>query len=260
MKITIKNIITLIFVVFFLVPGVVLTLIAVGMNWTYPRLIPHTFNLDFIIQYFEHDPNIGTAITNSLLIGFSVVIVTTCIAYPLALAMTNNDFHFKWILNVLIYMPLIIPSIALVTSLDLTFMRWRLSGTFIGLVIVHTIFCLPYAIKLLVDNLNLYQTNYVDVAQNLGANYWQVFFQVILPLSITGLYGAVFMTFIVSMSQYLTTLLIGSGNYLTIAVNMFPLVQNGRYQAAATYGLIFLITTLFPLFLIEKVMNKKVRG
>lgn len=260
MRVLTKHFIILIVAGCFLVPLLVIILLTVGTHWDFPAVLPRQFSPHFITEYLQHDPSIIPAVINSVIIGVGAVILTLTIAYPLALAMVKYDIKFKWMLDVLIYAPLIIPSIALVTSLDLTFMRWQLTGTWFGIIIVHTIFCLPYATKLLVDNLSLYQINYEDVALNLGANHWQTFFKVTLPLSINGLYGAVFMSFIVSMSQYLTTLLIGSGNHLTIAVNMFPLIQNGRYQAAATYGIIFILTTLIPLFLIEGILRRKVRG
>lgn len=67
------------------------------------------------------------------------------------------------------------------------------------------------------------------------------------------------MTYIVSMTQYLATLLVGEGNYLTIAVRMFPFTQAGKYQLAAIYAIVFMLVTLLPLFLIDSWLTRQRR-
>lgn len=240
-------------------PAVVIGLLALGRRWYAPHLIPQQLDWLAISHYWQQDATIGAAVKASLSLGLGTVVLTLLLAYPVAIAFVRYHSAWQGILNILIYAPLIIPGIALTTSLDLTFIQLHLTGTWLGVVIVQTLFCLPYAIKLLVDNLAIYQVDYVAVATNLRASRWQTFWHVTLPLSRDGLIGAVTMTLIVAMSQYLTTLLIGDGNYLTLAINMFPLIQGGRYQAAACYGVIFMLTLLVPLGLFELLLKLKVR-
>lgn len=240
-------------------PAVVILCLALGRRWYAPHLLPQQWDWLAIFKFWQQDNTLWPAVKASLSLGVGTVGLTLLLAYPVALALVKYHTSLKGILNLLIYAPLIIPGIALTTSLDLTFIQLNLTGTWLGVVIVQTLFCLPYAIKLLVDNLAIYQVDYEAVAQNLTASRWQTFWHVTLPLSRDGLIGAVTMTMIVAMSQYLTTLLIGDGNYLTLAINMFPLIQGGRYQAAACYGVVFMATLLIPLGLFEWVLKRKVR-
>jgi ABC-type spermidine/putrescine transport system, permease component II len=186
--------------------------------------------------------------------------LTTIIAYPTAMALAYYQFFGKKLLNILVYLPLIIPGIALLTNMDFVMIKFGLNGSFFGVLVVHSLFCLPYAIKLLVDNLSLYGDKYEIVSKNLGASRLQTFFAVTLPMSRTGLQGAVLMTYIVSMTQYLSTLLVGDGKFLTLSVRMFPFTQTGRYKIAAVYGITFLIVTIIPLYLIDRfLINRKRR-
>lgn len=240
-------------------PAVIIILLAIGRQWYAPHVLPLKWDWLAILKFWQQDPTMWSAVKASLSLGLGTVGLTLLLAYPVALALVKYQTSLKSLLNILIYAPLIIPGIALTTSLDLTFTQLRLTGTWLGVVIVQTLFCLPYAIKLLVDNLAIYQVDYAAVAHNLTASRWQTFWYVTLPLSRDGLLGAITMTMIVAMSQYLTTLLIGNGNYLTLAINMFPLIQGGRYQAAASYGVVFMATLLIPLGLFELLLKRKVR-
>ena len=52
------------------------------------------------------------------------------------------------------------------------------------------------------------------------------------------------MSYIISISQYFLTLLIGGGNVKTISVVMVPYMQSGERNFSSIYAVIFLIVTI----------------
>lgn len=240
--------------IFILLPLAIIIILASGKAWFYPNIIPQQINFGAYFRFLLTNQELISSLWESISLAFGTILLTLIIPYPTAIALSHYDFRGRKLLNLLIYLPLIIPSTALITNMDFMMIKYGINGSYFGVVSVHCMFCLPYAIKLLEDNLALYGDKYEGVSTNLGANWWQTFIRVTLPLSKNGLKGAILMTYIVSMTQYLATLMIGDGKYLTLSVRMFPFTQAGRYKIAAIYAITFLIVTIIPLYIIEKVL------
>ncbi|MFC6170415.1 ABC transporter permease [Loigolactobacillus jiayinensis] len=251
MRKIINSFIYVIWALIVLVPLALIVLLALSQRWAYPALWPTQFSSMATVLSLLTSTEVLSSLGASVALAVGTIGLTLLIAYPTAMALTYYQFPGKKWLNLLIYLPLIIPGIALLTNIDFVIIKLNLNGRYFGIIAVHSLFCLPYAIKLLSDNLKLVGPQYAAVSQNLGASHWQTFWQITVPLSKNGLQGAVMMTYIVSMTQYLATLLIGEGNYLTLSVRMFPFTQAGKYQLAAIYAIVFMLVTLVPLFLID---------
>ncbi len=64
--------------------------------------------------------------------------------------------------------------------------------------------------------------------------------------------STVFMTFVISFSQYFLTFLIGGGHVITYPIVMFPFIQSGDRTIASSFSLIFIVTSLIYLLIINK--------
>ncbi|MFD1672427.1 ABC transporter permease [Agrilactobacillus yilanensis] len=256
-KVIQRSIIIIIFALLILMPLAVIVFLSVGQQWHYPRLFPGSLDWGYYFRQLTTNVELLSSLRASLLLAGGTIILTLVIAYPTAIALAYYTFPGKRLFSVCVYLPLIVPGIALLTNIDFMMIKYSLTGTFFGVICVHTLFCLPYAVKLLVDNLVLLKNRYEVTGRNLGASPWQTFFKITLPLSKPGLQGALMMTYIVSMTQYLATLMVGNGNYLTLSVRMFPFTQEGKYQIAAVYGVTFMLVTLVPLFILDSLLNRQ---
>lgn len=249
----------MLFVLIIILPLLVIILLAIGTGWNYPHLLPTKIDLNYLFKMMFTNSELISSLVQSILLAVGTILLTLMIAYPTAFLIAHYNFALKKLINIMVYLPLIIPSIALLTNLDFVMIKFNLNGSFFGVVAAHSLFCLPYAIKLLMDNFEINGDDYEKVSQNLGASYWQTFWHVTIPLNKSGLQGAILMTYVVSMTQYLATLLVGDGKYLTLSVRMFPFTTAGKYQIAAVYAITFLVVTLLPLFLIDKFIIKNDR-
>jgi spermidine/putrescine transport system permease protein len=75
---------------------------------------------------------------------------------------------------------------------------------------------LPFAVLPLYASIEQLDFNYVQAAQDLGANSLRVFLRVILPLTMPGVVAAAIITFIPALGDFITPDLMGGGNTFLI--------------------------------------------
>lgn len=68
------------------------------------------------------------------------------------------------------------------------------------------------------------------------------------------------MSYIISISQYFLTLIIGGGNIKTFSVVMVPYMQSGERNFAGIYAVIFLGITVIVFFIFEALAKAVSRG
>ncbi|NEZ46926.1 ABC transporter permease subunit [Clostridium niameyense] len=244
------------FIFFVVFPIMVLFIWSFAKNWSWPYVVPKNLGL----RGFKYvlDPTGGSlkVLLRSVLIAVLVTFITIVISIPAAKALGIYQFKGKNLIKLIILLPIIIPPISIALGIHVAFIKLNIANTFIGVVIIHLIPCIPYAVTILTDVFELIGNSMEQQARILGANKIQCFFYVTLPIISPGIMSASFMVFIISFSQYFLTFLIGGGQVVTYPILMFPFIQSGDRTIAASYSVIFIITSLIFLFIIEKAIKK----
>jgi len=121
--------------------------------------------------------------------------------------------------------------------------------------LVHLIPCIPYGVRILTNVFEVIGESMEMQARVLGANQLQTFLSITLPLIAPGLISAGSLVFIVSFSQYFSTFLIGGGKIITFSMLMFPYIQSGDRMMASVYSIVFIMTALTFLLIVEKTVK-----
>jgi putative spermidine/putrescine transport system permease protein len=108
---------------------------------------------------------------------------------------------------------------------------------------VHLIPAIPYATLLLTGSFSRLETDLEAQARTLGADRWNLLWRVTLPLLAPGIAVAASFAFLISWSQYILTLLIGSGQVLTLPLALVAAQRSGDQALAAAVCLLFLAPT-----------------
>ena len=127
------------------------------------------------------------------------------------------------------------------------FIKMGLASTFLGVVLVHLTFCLPYSVFVLWGVFSNYNPDYEGQARTLGASSWKVIVRVMLPLTFPGIMVAGLFSFLLSWSQYLSTLIIGGGRVTTLPVLLFALMGSGDRPVAAAVSIVFVAPAFLAL-------------
>ena len=157
------------------------------------------------------------------------------------------EFRGKDLISVILTLPVIVPPLCVAMGLHLWFIKIGLASTFSGVVLVHLTFCLPYSVFVLWGVFSNYNPDYEEQARSLGASSWNVIFRVMLPLTFPGIMVAGLFSFLLSWSQYLSTLIIGGGRVTTLPILLFALMGSGDRSVAAAVSIVFVVPAFLAL-------------
>jgi putative spermidine/putrescine transport system permease protein len=142
-------------------------------------------------------------------------------------------------------------------GLNILFLRLGLAGSPLGVVLVHLVPVLPYAIFALVGVFARYDEGYEQQARSLGAGPLYALWHVTLPLAGPGIVVAALFAFLVSWSQYVLTLLIGGGRVSTLPMLLFAAVAGGNPASIAALALIFAAPPLVAIGLAARALGDR---
>jgi spermidine/putrescine transport system permease protein len=119
-------------------------------------------------------------------------------------------------------------------------------AVYVGLVYVYTLFMvLPIFLSL--DRID---GSLIEAARDLGGKPYQVFFRVIWPLSLPGVWSGCVMVFLISVGAYVTPQLLGgtSGTMIgNVIATQFLNTNNWPLGAAISIALIVMVAILFAI-------------
>lgn len=232
-------------------PLVALAIWSVAFRWNFPDLLPAEWGLEAWSYTFSSSSRVIEGLWNSLIIGIVVTGFAIVVGLPAARALGLHEFRGKSAVEWLLLMPIIVPPIVATMGIHIIFIRLRLAGTYLGVSLVHLIPTIPYFVLVMSSVFANYGTELEDTARTLGASKWRVFFHVTLPGIAPGLLVASMFTFLVSWSQYVTTLLIGSGRVVTLPLVLFPFISGGSHSTAAAISLVFVAPAIIVLIFVS---------
>jgi spermidine/putrescine transport system permease protein len=178
------------------------------------------------------------AARNSLLVGSITTIVATVIGTLTAVAMERYRFKLRTTFDANLYLPIVIPEIVMGISLLLYFNQALfpfLENTFglratTGLhtiTIAHIAFDIPFVYVIVRARLADFDRTLEEAAADLGADEWQTFKHVTLPLLMPGIIGGALMAFTLSLDDYLITAFTKGIREQTMPLYIYSLVRRG---------------------------------
>ncbi len=249
-----KRLLINLFIITLISPILILIIWAFASSWIYPELLPNTYSLR-ALEYIINIQHVKILL-DSLIISFIVVIITIILSLPAAKALALYEFRGKNIFEMIILSPIIIPTISIAMGIHITFIKLGLANNIVGVIIINLLPCIPYGVRMISDVYKLLGNKFEQQASVLGANKFNSFIYITLPLLMPGIIGASSMCFIISFSQYFLTLIIGGGIITTYPMIMFPYIQSGDRTLSAIYSIVFLIVSLIVLIIIEYSVNR----
>lgn len=235
-----------------MLPFVPLVLSAFSRSWFFPELIPTQWSLEEWRVLFAPRTGVLRAFGNSLQVALGTTLFSIVIGIPAGRALGLYEFRGKRLVQFLVLAPTIVPVVAVAMGIHITFIRYRLTDTLLGVILVHLIPVLPYVVLILSGVFANYNTDYEAQARTLGANWWQLIWRVMLPLIWPGLVVGGLFAFIISWSQYLLTLVIGGGQVVTLPVLLVSFASGGDTALASALSLIFILPALLILVIISR--------
>ncbi len=176
---------------------------------TPPSLIPQ--NLDtakapyFFVSYETvfADPDFTAAIVNSSVVAGITTVICLAVGSVCAYALARINFVFRTPIQAFILAISFFPAVAIIAPLFLQFQTFGIIGTYWAMIIPDILFALPLTVFLLLAYFRELPAGLEEAAKVDGANIWQAFFRITIPLSAPGVVTTAILTFIFAWNEFL---------------------------------------------------------
>jgi multiple sugar transport system permease protein len=172
-----------------------------------PSLWPKTFTLDNYAKLLS-DGQFLVAIRNSLIVSFTVTIISVIISSFAAYSMVRFRYRFRGFVGRLILFAYLTPGSLLFIPLSIIMAQLRLGNSLFGLIMVYLTFSLPLSTWLLQGYFKgvpreVEEQGLIDGLSRLG-----VLFRIVLPLSAPGIAAVAIFTFTGAWNELLLALVL----------------------------------------------------
>ena len=223
--------------------------------WPYPALLPQAVSLEYYAHVLGDIRTLHAAVT-TVALGLLTALLSLTIAIPAAKALAHRSFWGKSFVRSLVLVPVIVPGIAVIIGIHISMIRLGLTGTLFGVAIMHTVFAVPFSIRILTNMYEIIGEELEQQAAVLGADPLFVFLRVTLPRIMPGVLAAGMFGFAISIAQYITTFMIGGGRIITITILLLPLFRGAETHYAAVYSVLLIAVSLLSLAIMEGVVRR----
>lgn len=192
------------------------------------------FTLDWYVKLFQ-DTRLMQALANSVKVAAAAMLISTIIGTLVALGMERYRFRGRTALDVVLYMPIVIPDIVMAVMLLLFFstsiyvinstLNTSLRPSLITVTIAHVAFNISFVAVVVRASLKHFDWRLEEAAQDLGANDWQTFWHVTFPLILPGMLGGALLAFTLSIDDYVITFFTTGPGASTLPLEVFSKIK-----------------------------------
>lgn len=172
-------------------------------------------------------PELNEALWTSLKLALLATLISTTVGTMMALALVRHQFFGRRAANFLIVIPMATPEIVLGSSLLSFFL---ILGTpslgFTTLLIAHVMFCISFVVVVVRSRLIGFDRRLEEAAKDLGANAFETFRLVTLPLIAPGIFAGAMLAFALSIDDFVISNF-NSGTTVTFPLYIFGAFQRG---------------------------------
>ncbi len=200
------------------------------------------------------DPLIVPALRNTAIVGLGSVAVSTLLALVLAGYCSSRVAMGRWLLEVLILLPFVLPPMITGISLLIYTQSLGIPPGLWSVVLGHTLFVLAIVYRLIVDRLMSIPESLLDAAADLGANRVQTARLVIWPMLRPVLLTSSILAFALSFDETLITAFL-AGTDMTLPVRLWAMMRVGFTPSInALVTLIILGSAILTVVLVKRLI------
>ncbi|WP_026183025.1 MULTISPECIES: molybdate ABC transporter permease subunit [Methanothermococcus] len=219
--------------------------------------------LDMTIDYQSILRPLILSVTTSLV----STLISLFVGIPLAYILTYKKFPLKEIFDTIVNLPLVVPPTVAGYLLLITFGRYGLVGyplhvlgitimfTTFAIVMAQTFVALPFMVRSIRASLQDISPSLIDAAKTLGASDYEIFKEIILPLSKAGIISGIILTYARAIGEFGATVMV-CGLLDTLPIAIFNNALSGNRDIANILSLILIVISFGILALFKRIAAK----
>lgn len=244
------------FVLFFIfvAPLLLMSARSVSFRWSWPDIYPETISFRAWEVIFR-DPDIIWAIAVTIFIATVVVILNFMLAVPAAYGLSRYRFRGKPFIEAVLMLPILVPVLAIAMGMHLTMIRLGLADSAVGVILIHLMPTIPYAVRVMKAGFDRLSPDWEEQCSTLGVNRWRLFWTMLVPQIIPSIRSMAVLVFVISLSQYVLTLIIGGGRIMTLPMIYYPYFTSGDGAVVAGFSVLFALLPIVFLIVFEGLLR-----
>jgi trehalose transport system permease protein len=198
--------------------------------------------------------NLMAPLRKSLSVATWTTLAALVVVAPGAYVIARMPSGLKYGVVLGLFFTRMFPEVGVALPIAVTFIKWNLLDTELGLILAHLTKVLPFITWVLVGTFETIPHELEQAAAVDGAGRIQVLARVVLPLALPGLAVAAMLVWLDSWNEFTYAL------YLTLAKNTLPLqtyyyVQRGNWFQAAAYSSLLTLPVMLITFLLQRYLR-----
>ncbi|MEG3973406.1 MULTISPECIES: ABC transporter permease [unclassified Microcoleus] len=240
----------------------ILILIIYSFNTSRFNAVWRGFTLDWYRSLFSNtgatiassSSGILPALNNSLLIAAISTVVATIFGTMLALALERFHFPGRKAVEVLLFLPIIMPEITIGISLLVFFtLAFRIVENLTGIrlnlglptvIIGHVVFNISFVTITVRARLAELDPQLEQAAFDLGANEWRTFWRITFPLIWPAIFSAALLAFTLSLDDFVVTFFTTGVGSMTLPLFVYGMIKFSVTPAINAISTLMLLASL----------------
>lgn len=237
---------------FFYIPLVVLIIYSFNSgksaNW-------NGFSFEWYVKLFTDSGRLWDSFGYSLLIGLLSATMSTIIGTFGAISLHWYNFKHKKYLEVISYLPLIIPDIIMGASLLIMFTQIKFPLGLATIFIAHTTFNIPFVLFIVLSRLAEFDYSIVEAAYDLGANEKQTLWKVIVPSLYPAIISGFLMSMTLSLDDFVITFFVTGPGSSTLPLHVYSMLKFGVSPVINALSVILIAGTVLLTISTKKIQK-----
>lgn len=203
---------------------------------------PESWSLDYYVNFFT-DRRWREALVASVILAVVVAAFSTVLGSLAAFGLVRARFPGKSLVNGFVLAPLVAPGIVVAVAVFGVFLSWRLTGSFVGFVLAHSMLAIPFVVVTVTTSLQSFDRILERAAASLGAGRLTTFFRITLPNILPGVLTGALFAFVTSFDEVVVALYLQSPSFRTLPVKMYSSVSSETDPTIAAASTVILVLT-----------------
>jgi putative spermidine/putrescine transport system permease protein len=226
---------------------------SVAERWNWPSSLPQVMGPRYWSRMLTGD--FLVPLQRGVLIAVIVTVLALLCAVPLGYALARLRFPGRVMVLLAFLVPQAFPQLPVFASATREFYRFGLAGTIPGVVLIHLVGALVFAVWTMTAVFRSIPSHLEEAAMNLGASLTRTFVGISLPLAVPGIVASALLVFLYSLDEFTGTLLIGAPFITTLPVYMYTASIGYELQIASVTALVLMVPGAILLLLLERVLK-----
>ncbi len=213
------------------------------------------FSFVWYQKLFLESRDLWKSFWNSIFIAVTSAFSATIIGTLGAIGISWHRFRLKKYVQIISFMPLILPEIIIGVSMLIFFAGIRLHLGLLTIFIAHTSFNLPFVLLIVLSRLEEFDYSIIEASYDLGAKELQTLFKVIIPVSMPGIFSAFLTAVTLSLEDFVITFFVSGPGSTTLPLYIYSMIRFGVSPVINALSVVMLSGTVLLVFLMRNFLK-----